>query len=413
MQYDIAIIGGGPAGIMAAITAAQKGASVVLLEKNDRLGKKLLMTGKGRCNLTTPPKETRSFIDRLGKNGKFFYSALNQFDVETTINFFEKNGLETKIENNKVFPKSDKAGDVLKLLEELMATNKVTIKINSAATEIVAKNNKVLSIKTADEEIKAKNYVITTGGLSYPSTGSTGDGYRLAEKLGHTIIEPRPALVGLTLDEDWLAETPGVELKELTFAVYQDNKKKLETKGEALFTHIGINGPAVLDLSKETGTLLKKGTASLYIDLQPEHDHQQLDQLLQKELQTLNTKAIKYLLDNFAPKRLRPVIINIAGIDSEKKANEITKEERKKLVQLLKEFKLKIKELESIEKATITAGGIYLKEIDPTTMCSKIVENLFFAGEVIDLDAPTGGFNLQICWSTGYTAGKGAANAIM
>jgi len=409
--YDLAIIGAGPAGMMAAVRASQCGAKVLLLEKNRMPGIKLLMTGKDRCNITNAETDPLKFADNFGKNGKFLLNALYCFGAEETIRFFDENAVKTKVERGgRVFPESDRARDVQELFLRLIKEQGVSVLCNSRVKTIVHREDAIEKIILEDaSEIRAGKYLICTGGLSYPKTGSTGDGFSWAENLGHTITQP--ALTPILVKEPWVKELEGLSLKNVSISVYQDNKKKDERFGEALFTDSGLSGPIILDMSKSIGNLLALGQAKLFIDFKPALDFNVLDKRLLRDFEENRNKAIKNILPGLLPRKLIPVIMSLAQIDPEKKGNSITKDDRKRLRLLLKEFPLTIKSLLGFNKAIITAGGIPLKEIDPKTMRSRIIRNLFFAGEIIDLDGPTGGYNLQVCWSTGYLAGEQAARA--
>ncbi len=413
-KYDLAIIGAGPAGMMAALRASECGANVVLLEKNSMPGVKLLMTGKERCNITNAETDVRKFADNFGKNGKFLISAFYNFGVDKTIIFFNKNKLKTKIERGgRIFPEGDKARDVQELFLRLIKKNKITLLTNCSIKKISQRHNEIEKIVFDDSEIKAKNYLVSTGGLSYPQTGSTGEGYIWAKQLGHTIIKPEPALTPVLVKEKWVKELEGLSLKNVRIYVYQNNKKQDDSFGEALFTGSGMSGPIILNISKSIGKLLRKsnvnGETSLFIDFKPALDFSVLDKRILRELEKYSNKSIKNILPELIPKKMISVILKLAGIDSEKKGHSITKDERKKLRLLLKQFPLTVKSLSGFNKAIITTGGISLKEVDPKTMRSKIIKNLYFAGEILDLDGPTGGYNLQVCWSTGYLAGENAA----
>ncbi|MCK4799176.1 MAG: NAD(P)/FAD-dependent oxidoreductase [Spirochaetes bacterium] len=405
--YDIAVIGGGPAGMIAAGKAGSLGARVILLEKNDILGKKLLITGKGRCNITNADFNIRSFIEKFGKKGKFLYPSLNTFGSQDIINFFNKRGLPTKIERGKrVFPEGDRAKDVLDILSNYLYENKVEVIYNSSVNEFITSKDKISKIICKDKKIIADNYILCTGGLSYPATGSNGDGYKLVEKIGHSITKIRPALAPIILKESWVNKLQGLSLKNVSISIFQNNKKVDDRFGEALFTHNGLSGPIILDMSKKIGELINHGEVKLFIDFKPAINHKELDIRLQRDLNEFKNKMFKNSLDKLLPKTLIPVIIQLSDINPEKQANSITKEERKKIVNLLKHFVLYVECLENIDKAIITSGGIKLDEIEPKTMQSKKISNLYLAGEILDLDGPTGGYNLQVCWSTGYLAGK-------
>jgi len=409
--YDLAIIGAGPAGMMAAVRAAQCGARVVLLEKNREAGIKLMMTGKDRCNITNSETDPIKLVDHFGKNGKFLLSALHCFGVKETIDFFHENNVRTKIERGgRIFPESDRAKDVQGLFLKLIKDLGISIYCNCTVKNIIHRQDETEKIVIDDnKEIRAENYLISTGGLSYPKTGSTGNGYTWAEHMGHTIIKPQPALTPILVKEPWVKDLEGLSLKNVSISVYQNKKKKHERFGEALFTDSGLSGPIILDMSRQIGGLLSKGQTDLFIDFKPALDFNVLDKRILRDLETNKNKAIKNILPGLLPKKLVPVIMNLADIDPDKKGNSITKDDRKRLRLLLKEFPLTIKSLLGFNKAIITAGGISLKEIDPKTMRSRIIRNLFFAGEILDLNGPTGGYNLQVCWSTGYLAGEHAA----
>jgi len=414
IYYDIAVIGGGPAGLMAAGIAAQNGASVVLLEKNERLGKKLLISGKGRCNITTAETDPATVIEAFGlpagrqaRNGKFLYSALHKFSVQDTIDWFNQHGVATKVERGqRVFPVSDQARDVLQALVDWLKEKKVKIMTNCAVTKLVAKGKAIEKAITSQGAWRADKFIITTGGKAAPSTGSSGDGYAWAEKLGHKIIPPAPSLVPIKVKESWVNNLEGLSLKNAQISVYQGSKKKDERFGEAIFTHNGLSGPIILDMSQKIGELLKKGDVELRLDFKPALEFPKLDSRIQRDWLAMSNKMFKNSLNELLPQKLIPVIIKLSGIDPEKKVNTITKEERNKLLHLLKEMTFQVSGLLGFERAIATAGGIDLKEIEPKTMKSKLINNLYFAGEIIDLNGPTGGFNLQMCWSTGCLAGS-------
>jgi len=409
-KYDLAIIGAGPAGMMAALRASECGAKVVLLEKNRMPGIKLLMTGKERCNITNAETDLRKFASNFGKNGKFLMTALYRFGIEEITDFFHKNGLKTKTERGgRIFPESDKARDVQNLFLGLIKKNNITLLPNCRIKKISQNRNMIEEIILDNGGIQAENYLISTGGLSYPLTGSTGDGYIWAKEMGHTIIKPEPALTPITVKEKWVKELEGLSLKNVRISIYQNNKKQDDRFGEALFTGSGLSGPIILDMSKSIGRLLANGRTDLFIDFKPAMDFNMLDKRILRDFEEYNNKSIKNILSGLLPKKMIPVILGLAGIDPGKEGHAITRDERKKLRLLLKEFPLTIKRLSGFNKAIITTGGVSLKEIDPKTMRSRIIKNLYFAGEILDLDGPTGGYNLQVCWSTGYLAGESAA----
>ena len=413
-KFDVAVIGGGPAGMMAAGKAAELGARVTLLDRNESLGKKLLITGKGRCNITQAEFDMKKFIENINsKKGKFLFHALSVFGPEDVIDFFEKRNLKTKVERGgRVFPVSDKSADVLKVLIEYLKENKVEIISGAEVLGLEMKNGKIEYVKMKNGEIYADNFIIAVGGKSYALTGSTGDGYVWAEKLGHKIIAPMPALVPIKTREYWVKELQGLSLKNIEIVVWQDGKKQETRFGEMLFTHFGLSGPIILDVSKRVGELLAKGKVFIQIDLKPALDAEQLDKRLQRDFASNINKDFKNYLPELLPKKMIETIIKLSEIGAEQKINSISREQRKNLARLLKNLRLEVSGLLGYDQAIVTSGGVGLKEIDPRTMRSKIVGNLFFAGEVIDLDGPTGGYNLQICWSTGYLAGENAVKNI-
>ncbi len=410
MKYGVAIIGGGPAGMIAAGRAGELGARVILVEKNKNLGRKLLITGKGRCNITNKTDKPREFINKFGKNGEFLFSAFSRFGIKETINFFENLGVETKIERGgRVFPVSDKSQDILNALINYLRKSNVRIKLNSEVKEIVKKNNRIEKVVLANnEEIMADKFIICTGGKSYPKTGSTGDGYEWAQKMGHKIIKPTPSLVPIETKENWVGSLQGVSLKNVSVALFQNNKEFDFRFGEMLFTHFGLSGPIILDLSKKIGELITTGEVILKIDFKPALDFLKLDKRLQRDFK--RNKDFKNYLPELLPRKLGDLIVRFSKISPDKKLNSITKEERKKLIDVLKGLKLTVKGLIGFSQAIVTSGGVDLKEIDSKTMRSKIIKNLYFAGEILDIDGPTGGYNLQVCWTTGYVAGEGVVH---
>jgi len=409
--FDVVVIGGGPAGMMAGGRAGELGAKVLLLEKNAALGRKLLLTGKGRSNITKAEFNPRELLKKYGREGDFLLYPLSIFGVKETIDFFEKKGLKTKVERGKrIFPQSDRASDVLNILISYLKKGKVEIMTNSGVKKIIKKEKKIVKIiLSGGREILAKNYIISTGGKSYPGTGSTGEGYQWAKELGHKVNKLRPALVPLRIKENWPKTAQGLSLKNVELTVFQNNKKQDSRFGELLFTHFGVSGPIVLDLSGKVGELLEKGEVKLVLDLKPALDFQTLDKRIQSDFSKYSQKLFKNSLSDLLPQKLIPIIVELPGINPEKKVNEITREERQKLVRLLKGLEMRVISLLGFETAIVTSGGVSLKEIDSKTMKSKLIENLFFAGEIIDLKGPTGGYNLQLCWSTGYLAGQSVA----
>ena len=401
---NVVVIGGGASGLMAAGTASYYGANVTLLEKNSRTGRKILVTGKGRCNITNNcDKDT--FIANVPTNPRFLYSAINNFDCQDTIDFFNDLGLETKTERgNRVFPVSDKAMDVADTLYTFAKYNGVKI-IESTAKVILTSDGKVSGVlDTKGNKYDADCVIIATGGMSYPGTGSTGDGYKLAKTVGHTLTEIKPSLVGLISSDEFCKELQGLSLKNVNLTAYENGKEIFSEQGEMLFTHQGVSGPLVLSASSHMRNFEKK-SYKISIDLKPALSEEKLDLRLQKDFSEHKNNQINNSLGKLLPKKIIPVVLKMWGIDPTKKCNSITKEERQELNKILKNFTVKIKSLGSIKEAIITSGGVSTKEISPKTMESKILSGLFFCGEVIDVDAYTGGFNLQIAFSTGRLAG--------
>lgn len=405
----IIVIGGGAAGMMAAIQAARKRYPVILLEKNEKLGKKLYITGKGRCNLTNACDMDELFAN-IVTNPKFMYGAFYSYNNFDTIDFFEGIGLKTKIERgNRVFPQSDKSSDVLAVLLKELKSLGVEIRYNSEVTEILVKDNAFegVRIKGSDEVLYGEKVIIATGGLSYPSTGSTGDGYRFAKSLGHTVTKLHPALVPMNVKEvDIVKELQGLSLKNIQIKITSKQKTIYTDFGELLFTHFGVSGPVILSASSYLIPYMENQDLELSIDLKPALSKEQLDARILRDFDEFSNKQYKNALDQLLPRKLIQVIIALSKIEPEKKVNLITREERGRLVELLKGLKFHITRLRDYNEAVITQGGVHVKEINPSTMESKLVSNVFFAGEVLDVDALTGGFNLQIAWSTAYLAGN-------
>ena len=408
-NFDVAVIGGGPAGLIAAGRAGELGKKVALLEKNEKLGRKLLLTGAGRCNITNAEFDLRKLVANYGRNGRFLFHAFSLFGPKEVIKFFQDQGLKTKTERGqRVFPESDKAMDVLKTLTQYLAKSQVTTLYNSKVVKVVSRNHQIQKLILKEGEISAKNYIFCTGGKSYPGTGSTGDGLEWARELGHTIEDLFPVLVPIKTRESWTKELQGLSLKNVEIKVFQKDKIKASRFGECLFTHFGLSGPIILDLSKEIGQLLKTGQVRMSLDLKPALDFQTLDSRLQRDFKKYQNKSFKNGLGDLLPRKMISIFIKLSGVDPEKKINVITKEERLNLVRLLKNLEITAIGLLDFDEAIATSGGVALSEIDDKTMRSKIISNLFFAGEMIDIDGPTGGFNLQVCWSTGRLAGENA-----
>jgi len=400
----VAVIGGGPAGMMAALAASENN-KVILIDKNNKLGKKLYITGKGRCNITNS-KHISEFFDNIPGNPNFLYSSLYSFTNQDTINFINKLGVKLKVERgDRVFPESDKSSDIISAFEKELHNREITIKLNAKVESIRCAMNKISSILLSDgSEIKADYYILCTGGVSYSQTGSSGEGHILAKKIGHKVTKLMPSLVPIEVKEEWIKELQGLSLKNVELKII-DSKSKTIYKdfGEMLFTHYGLSGPIVLSSSRIVNF---HNNLRASINLKPGLTAEELDRRIQRDFNKNINKAYKNSLEELLPKKLIPIVISLSKIDGDKKVNLIKREERKNLVNLMQNFTLEIKGLRPMDEAIITAGGIDVKEVDPSTMKSKIIENLSFAGEILDVDALTGGYNLQIAISTGYLAGK-------
>ncbi|WP_405727640.1 BaiN/RdsA family NAD(P)/FAD-dependent oxidoreductase [Anaerotignum sp.] len=407
MKKKVIVVGAGAAGLMAAGRAAEKGHEVHLYEKNNRIGKKILITGKGRCNVTND-SDVEGLLDNIPGNPYFMYSAFYHLDSFGTQEFFRNLGLELKVERGKrVFPVSDRSLDVVLALEKYIKQNKVKLHLESPVESILIEDGQAAGIRLKNgKEEKADGVIVCTGGLSYPGTGSTGDGYRFAKAAGHHVTKLYPSLVPLKTAENWCHELMGLSLKNIEITVKNNKGKKVYTDfGEMLFTHFGVSGPVILSASRHIILTIEEGY-KLYIDLKPAMDEKKLDARLLRDFEKFANKDFINALDELLPQKLIPVIIELAEIDPRKKVNSITKEERKRLLNLIKALPLTITGVTGYNEAVVTCGGIETDEIDPSTMESKLVKNLHFAGEVLDVDAYTGGFNLQIAFSTGYTAGE-------
>ena len=405
---NVVITGGGPAGMMAAITAARRGFKVTLVEKNEKLGKKLFITGKGRCNITNAG-DSEDLFNSIVTNRKFMFSSFNGFSNYDTLGFFDELGLQIKIERgNRVFPESDHSSDVIGALNRELKRLSVDVRLNTEVKDIIVNGGKatgvVVKCSGKESTIQADNVIVATGGNSYQSTGSTGDGYRFARKLGHSVTPIVPALVPFNVAEDWESDLQGLSLKNVSIVVLDGKQEIYSDFGEMLFTHFGVSGPLILSASSFAARRIKEHPLKLIIDLKPALSQEQLDERILRDFDVEKNKAFKNSLDKLLPKKMIPVIVRLSDIDGNKKVNEITKQERQRLVSLIKGLELTLTGLRGFNEAIITQGGINVREINPTTMESKLVKNLYFAGEVLDVDALTGGFNLQIAWSTGYAA---------
>lgn len=409
----IIVVGGGAAGLLAGIAAAGQGAKITVLEKMFRPGKKLLITGKGRCNITNDC-ELQEIIKNMPGNGRFLNSALRQFTNEDMVKLLNDNGLETKVERGgRVFPVSDQAKDVVDILLKILRKLGAEVITDMCVVDILTESGKVIGVKTKNgKTIKGDAVIIATGGASYPGTGSDGSGFKLAEKLGHTITALKPSLVPLTSDCPYIADLQGLSLRNVQASVYCEGNKIASEFGEMLFTHFGVSGPIILSLSKTVAGLLEQGKTEidLLIDLKPALSVEKLDARVQRDFAEYSRKQLVNGMKDLLPQRLIPVILDQAYLDEDKAINQISKEERKRLVDALKGLSLSITGTRPLAEAIVTAGGVTIKEIDPKTLQSKLLQGVYFAGEVIDVDGYTGGYNLQAAFSTGYAAGTAAAH---
>ena len=405
----VVVIGGGAAGLMAAGQAALAGASVILLERNERLGKKVVITGKGRCNVTNDA-DLPTLIKNMPGNGRFLYGAFTVFSSYDCQQFFESLGVRLKVERgNRVFPESDRSFDIVDALKSFLTQHKVTVHLGSRVERILVSEGRVSGVQVNGRIIDADRVVLCTGGSSYPATGSTGDGYRLASELGHSIVEPRPALVPLETKESWPKDLQGLALKNITLTLSQNGKQLGSEFGEMLFTHFGISGPIVLSLSRLVTHKRKDAPIVASINLKPALSLEQLDSRLQRDFAQNIRKHLRNALDELLPQKLIPVVIDQAGLDAGKEVHQITRQERQNLLKALTELSMTVQGPRPLKEAIVTAGGISTKEVNPKTMESKLVTGLYLAGEVLDVDGYTGGFNLQAAFSTGFVAGKSAA----
>lgn len=404
MYYDLIVVGAGASGLMSAATALKNNKKVLLIDKNEKVGRKLYITGKGRCNVTNNCS-VDDCIRSVTRNQRFLYSAFNSFTPQDTMDFFEERGVKLKTERgNRVFPESDKSTDII---DALFHSIKKANFITDTVKEILISENKIVGVKTKKGIYNSDNVIIACGGMSYPGTGSDGNGYKLAESVGHTIVEPEPSLVAINSNDEVCRELQGLALKNTAIKILDNTNKKViyEDFGEMLFTHFGVSGPMILSASAH---LDKKSVSksTLVIDLKPALTNEMLDKRLQKDLLKYNNKEIKNSLFELLPRSIIPFVIKKSEINPDKKCNELKKIERQRLIEVIKSFKVALDSFRPISEAIITRGGVSVKEINPKTMASKIISGLYFAGEVIDVDAYTGGFNLQIAFSTGFVAGQ-------
>lgn len=410
--YDLVIIGGGPAGIMAGFVASQNiNNKILIIDRNKSFGRKLLLTGKGRCNITHNEVDFKKMIEYYNDSGKFLYSGFSQFGVKETLEFFNNNGLNLKVERgNRYFPEDGDSQSVVDFFEKNLKKENVDIFRSSNVVKFIVKNKKIIEIELSDDRtIVGKNYIIATGGKSYPVTGSDGFVFDLIAKMGHSIVTPSPALVPLVCKEEWVKKLSGLSLKNVSLKI-KGSKKSIF--GEMLFTHFGLSGPIVLNISNEIVKLLSKGSVTVCLDLKPALNLKELDLRLQRDFEKYSNYDFKNSLNELLPQSLIETIIRLARIDFHKKVHQVTKEERVRLVKILKNLEIEITGHLGFETAIVTSGGVDTKEVDQKTMKSKIIDNLYFAGEVLNIDGKTGGYNLQMCWTTGYVAGKNFTNPI-
>lgn len=414
--YDVVVIGGGPAGMMAAGRAGEAGARVLLIEKNPSLGKKLLITGGGRCNVTNAEFDVRTLTEKYGDKGKFLFSPFSKFGVQEVIKFFELKNMPIKIEaENRAFPKSNTAKSVFDVLVAYMKENKVEILFKTEVKGFIKEDNKITGVTTTSAQkqqsrtIKARSFILATGGKSRPETGSTGDGFTWLKEIGHSVKEPVAALVPITIKEDWVKELQGQSLSNVRLSVLQNDKQEESRIGKLLFTHFGISGPLTLNMSKDIRDLFDYGDVTLSLDLFPELNHQELDKKLQEIWKIEQNKYFKNSLSQFVPPKIASVIVELSGINKELFVNKVPKEERLKIIKMVKDLRMTVTGFLGEEKAIVTSGGISLTEVDFKAMRSLIYSNLYLAGDILDFDRPSGGFSLQLCWTTGYIAGENAA----
>jgi len=414
----VIVVGGGPAGMFAAIAAAKNGHTVTLLEKNEKLGKKLYITGKGRCNITNAG-DMDALFDNVMTNSKFLYSAFYTYDNQRVIEFFEEHGLATKIERgNRVFPVSDHSSDVIATLQRVLKAANVEVRLHTRVEKLLTgdcvetaedktRKQRVIGVRLTDgRELLADNVILATGGFSYQTTGSTGDGYRFAREVGHSVTDIHPSLVPFYAVEPYVKEMQGLSLKNVRVRIRDGKKLLYDEFGEMLFTHFGVSGPLILSASAAIKPALTEKQLAMEIDLKPALTEEQLDQRLLREFEEAKNKQFKNTIHSLFPAKMVPVMLELGAIDPEKKVNEITREERQEFIRLTKAFPVTLDGLRDFKEAIITRGGVTVKEVNPSTMESKLVQNLYFCGELLDLDALTGGYNLQIAWSTGYLAGN-------
>lgn len=405
--YDVIVIGGGASGMMAAGVVGENSKKVLILEKNGELGKKLKITGGGRCNITNN-KNVSDILSMYGKASGALQSPFSQFGVSDTFKFFESKGLQLVTEaNDRVFPVTQKAYDVYKVLEDFIKENNVEVSLNTSVTSAVKNENEIFKIKTSNGEFEAKNIIISTGGQSHPETGSTGDGFKILQSLGHKIKDPTPGLVPIAIEESWIKELSGTALDDVKFVVLVDGVKKIQKRGRVLITHFGLSGPLIINTSKKIGELLCEGETKIQLDMFPTLDYPDLERLMLEHFDNSKNKDLKNVIKDFAPNGTYNLLISLLEKNIlDKKVHSITKNERKSIARAFKNISLTVTGLMGFDKAIIADGGIMLSEIDTKSMQSKIIRRLFVTGDLLDIYRPSGGYSLQLCWTTGFVAGS-------
>ncbi len=411
--WDVIVIGGGPAGMMAARTAAERGTKVLLVEKNTSLGKKLLITGGGRCNVTNAEPDPRKLLAKFKSNGKFLFSAFAKWGVPESLAFFHARNVPTKVENElRVFPVSNSAKSVWDALVNDLKKCGVTVLSNSPVAELLKENDALVGVKLQNKKaLRGKKIIVATGGTSRPETGSTGDGYAWLKNIGHNVTMPTPSLVPVALKDLWAKKLAGVKLNDIKITILQGGVKQGSATGKILFTHVGATGPTILNMSKDIGELLKYGEVSLAVDLLPAHDHGTLNAEIQSVFKTHDKKKIRNALPEIIPTAIVPVVLGLADVHGDTPCNSITRESRVKIIAMIKALPLHVHKLLGTDKAIISSGGVALPEVDFKTMQSRLYPNLYLVGDILDIDRPSGGYSLQLCWTTGYVAGISAATA--
>ncbi len=407
--YDVIVVGGGASGMMASGRAGEKGKNVLLIEKNRNLGEKLKITGGGRCNITNAEFIPQTFLANYGKARDFLYSSFSQFGVKETFDFFESRGLPLVVEaRNRVFPKTQKALDVFRILEKYLRENKVKILTGKPVTGVIAKNKKIIAVRSGKEEFRARRFIFATGGLAHPETGSTGDGLKWLQKLGHTIVKPTPTIVPLAVKEKWVKNLSGVSLSFMKITFFLDGKKQFSKTGKILFTHFGLSGPLILNLAGKVGDMLHKGIVTATINVFPDTDLGAEDKKISNILNLNKNKTLRNIAKEIAPKGMSGALLSLLNqnLSPETKAHSITREKRKEISRILCSMPVTITGLMGYDRAVVADGGIPLEEIDTKSMRSKIFENLYLTGDLLHINRPSGGYSLQLCWTTGYVAGN-------